>query len=59
MTATTAAQTAAAQSEETTHTVLRAKGFSCPSCVRKIEKALDGDSSLSEEIELLKRMLQD
>ena len=41
MTATTAAQTAAAQSEETTHTVLRAKGFSCPSCVRKIEKALD------------------
>ena len=27
--------------------------------VRKIEKALDGDSSLSEEVELLKRMLQE
>lgn len=29
----------------TTHTVLRAEGFSCPSCVRKIEKQvgrLDG-----------------
>ena len=25
----------------TTHTLLRAEGFSCPSCVRKIEKALD------------------
>ena len=24
----------------TTHTVLRAEGFSCPSCVAKIEKAL-------------------
>ena len=24
-----------------THTLLRAGGFSCPSCVRKIEKALD------------------
>lgn len=30
---------------ETTHTVLRAEGFSCPSCVSKIEKRvgrLDG-----------------
>jgi chromosomal replication initiator protein len=27
--------------------------------VRKIEKALDGDTTLSEEVELLKRMLQD
>ena len=25
----------------TTRTLLRAEGFSCPSCVRKIEKALD------------------
>ncbi|MFF9923003.1 heavy-metal-associated domain-containing protein [Micrococcus luteus] len=25
----------------TMHTLLRAEGFSCPSCVRKIEKALD------------------
>ena len=25
----------------TTHTLLRAEGFSCPSCVRKIEKAFD------------------
>ena len=25
----------------TTHTLLRAEGFSCPSCVRKIERALD------------------
>lgn len=53
MTATTAAaQTAAAQSEETTHTVLRAKGFSCPSCVRKIEKqvgALDGVEDVKVE----------
>ena len=24
----------------TTHTILRAEGFSCPSCVAKIEKAL-------------------
>ncbi|MCT2088031.1 cation transporter [Micrococcus terreus] len=25
----------------TTHTVLRAEGFSCPSCVHKIEKQVD------------------
>ncbi|GAA3795972.1 MULTISPECIES: heavy-metal-associated domain-containing protein [Micrococcus] len=25
----------------TTHTLLRAEGFSCPSCVKKIEKSLD------------------
>ena len=34
----------AARSEEetmsTTHTTLRAEGFSCPSCVAKIEKSL-------------------
>lgn len=27
-------------STTTTHTVLRAEGFSCPSCVSKIEKSL-------------------
>ncbi|GAA4888616.1 heavy metal-associated domain-containing protein [Tessaracoccus lubricantis] len=26
--------------QTTTHTILRAEGFSCPSCVAKIEKAL-------------------
>lgn len=35
----------AAQAPTTTHTLLRAEGFSCPSCVGKIEKQvgrLDG-----------------
>jgi copper ion binding protein len=44
----------------TTHTTLRAEGFSCPSCVSKIEKQvgrLDGVSSVtvhfaSERIEI-------
>ena len=27
-----------ANSSDTTHTLLRAEGFSCPSCVTKIEK---------------------
>lgn len=26
--------------ETTTHTILRAEGFSCPSCVQKIEKQI-------------------
>lgn len=29
-----------AQATDTTHTTLRAKGFSCPSCVAKIEGAV-------------------
>lgn len=36
-------------SPSTTHTVLRAEGFSCPSCVTKIEKQvgrLDGVSTV-------------
>ena len=32
----------------TTHTLLRAEGFSCPSCVRKIEKALDALPGVTE-----------
>ncbi|MEO7126012.1 MAG: heavy metal-associated domain-containing protein [Nakamurella sp.] len=31
-------ETAGTELPETSHTVLRAEGFSCPSCVAKIEK---------------------
>jgi len=41
--------TLANQAPATTHTVLRAEGFTCPSCVSKIEKQLrrlDGVTSV-------------
>ncbi|WP_239074429.1 heavy-metal-associated domain-containing protein, partial [Micrococcus sp. JV4] len=39
----------------TTRTLLRAEGFSCPSCVRKIEKALDALPGGTDEDPFWKR----
>lgn len=37
-----------AESTQNTHTVLRATGFSCPSCVAKIEKQVGGMDGVSD-----------